>query len=144
MLVSITFPLNICHCFITIFVAILTKLSFIVLLSFTSYFIPISMACCRNPNLGLATKAKTCIGADREWSPRVTFHALGSLGKCEGMNPHTPKWVLILGVGVPMDSWIFRGWFRNKKSLDWKVPYIIGKLLKLRCLKWACMTHLGI
>jgi hypothetical protein len=24
------------------------------------------------------------------------------------MNPHTPKWTLVLGVGVSMDSWIFR------------------------------------
>ncbi len=26
--------------------------------------------------------------------------------------------------------------------MDWEVPYIIGKILELRCLKWACMTHL--
>jgi hypothetical protein len=26
--------------------------------------------------------------------------------------------------------------------LDWDVLYIIEKLLKHRCLKWACMTHL--
>jgi len=31
-----------------------------------------------------------------------------NVGRCEGMNPHTPKWVLILGVGGPMDSQIFR------------------------------------
>jgi hypothetical protein len=24
-------------------------------------------------------------------SPGVTFHAPGSVGECEGMNPHTPK-----------------------------------------------------
>jgi hypothetical protein len=28
--------------------------------------------------------------------------------------------------------------------MDWEVFYIIGKLLKRRCLKWACMTHLDI
>jgi hypothetical protein len=28
--------------------------------------------------------------------------------------------------------------------LDWRVIYIIGKILKLRCLKWAHMTHLDI
>jgi len=33
----------------------------------------------------------------------VTFHALGSVGKCEGMNSHTPKWAPTLGVGIPMD-----------------------------------------
>jgi hypothetical protein len=31
---------------------------------------------------------------------------------------------------------------RGQNSLDWKVPYIIGKLLEHRCLKWAYMTHL--
>jgi hypothetical protein len=38
----------------------------------------------------------------------VTFHALRSVGECEWMNPHTPKWAPTLGVGVSMDSWIFR------------------------------------
>jgi hypothetical protein len=31
---------------------------------------------------------------------------------------------------------------RGQNPLDWKSPYIIGKLLELRCLKWAHMTHL--
>jgi hypothetical protein len=26
--------------------------------------------------------------------------------------------------------------------MDWRIPYIIKNLLKLRCLKWACMIHL--
>jgi hypothetical protein len=46
---------------------------------------------CRNPSLGLATKARACKGAGQEGSSGVTFHALGSVGECEGMNPHTPK-----------------------------------------------------
>jgi hypothetical protein len=29
-------------------------------------------------------------------------------------------------------------------SLDWKVPYVIWKLLERKCLKWACMTHLSL
>jgi len=29
---------------------------------------------------------------------------LGSVGKCEGMNPHTPKGASTLGVGIPVDS----------------------------------------
>jgi hypothetical protein len=28
--------------------------------------------------------------------------------------------------------------------MDWRILYIIGKLLKRRCLKWARMTHLDI
>jgi hypothetical protein len=42
---------------------------------------------CRNPSFGLATKAKACEGASQEWSLGVTFHAHGSVGECEGMNP---------------------------------------------------------
>jgi len=33
---------------------------------------------------------------------------------------------------------------RGQNPLVWKVIYIIGKLLKRRCLKWACITHLDI
>jgi hypothetical protein len=46
------------------------------------------------------TKAKTCKGVGQEWNSEVTFHDLGSVGECEGMNPHTPKWAPTLGVGV--------------------------------------------
>jgi hypothetical protein len=46
---------------------------------------------CRNPSLGLATKARVCKGAGQEGKPGVTFHAPGSVKECEGMNPHTPK-----------------------------------------------------
>jgi hypothetical protein len=33
---------------------------------------------------------------------------LGSERKCEGMNPHTPKGTSTLGIGVPMDSQMFK------------------------------------
>jgi hypothetical protein len=39
----------------------------------------------------------------QEGSPGVTPHAPGSVGKCEGMNPHTPKATPTLGDGVPVD-----------------------------------------
>jgi len=41
---------------------------------------------CHNPNLGLVTGAKVCKGANQEWNLRITFHAPGSVGECEGMN----------------------------------------------------------
>ncbi len=63
---------------------------------------------CRNPSLGFVTKAGVCKSASQEGSPGVTFHALGSAKECEGMNPHTPKGTLTLGVGVPVDSRIFK------------------------------------
>jgi hypothetical protein len=46
---------------------------------------------CRNLNLGLMTNARACKGAGQDGSPGVTSHALGSVGKCEEMNFHTPK-----------------------------------------------------
>jgi hypothetical protein len=45
----------------------------------------------------------------------VAFHSLGSARECEGMNPHIPKWTTTLGVGVLMDSQIFRGWLQGVK-----------------------------
>jgi hypothetical protein len=34
--------------------------------------------------------------------------------------------------------------FKEQNTFHWGVIYVIGKLLKCRCLKWACMTHLDI
>jgi hypothetical protein len=48
---------------------------------------------------------------------KVTFHVSESLGKCEGMNPHIPKWAPILRVGVSMDFQIFRGQFQGSKFI---------------------------
>jgi hypothetical protein len=56
---------------------------------------------CRNPSLGLATKARACKVAGQE-------RKLGNESKCEGMNPHTPKGASTLGVGVLVDSQMFR------------------------------------
>ncbi len=33
---------------------------------------------------------------------------------------------------------------RNQKTLPWGVFHVIGNLLKCRCLKWPCMSHLDI
>jgi hypothetical protein len=92
----------------------------------------------------LVTKVRVGNSAGQKWSLGVTFHAPRSVGECEGMNPHTPKWTPTLGVRVPMDSQFFKKWFQGQNTLDWKIPYTIGKLFEHRCLKWARMTHLGI
>jgi hypothetical protein len=54
--------------------------------------------------------------------------------ECEGMHPHTPKWTLEFSECN----------CKGQNPLVWRVLYIIGKLLKLKCLKWARMTHLNI
>jgi hypothetical protein len=38
-----------------------------------------------------------------------------SEGKCEGMNPHTPKGASILGVGVSVDFRIFKEKLQGSK-----------------------------
>jgi hypothetical protein len=54
-------------------------------------FIVMCDPCRHNLSLGLATKARACKVAGQEGSPGVTSHAPGSVGECEGMNPHIPK-----------------------------------------------------
>jgi hypothetical protein len=83
----------------------------------------VTLTICHNPNLWLTTKVRVCKGEGQEGSPGVTFHALGSVGKCEGMNPHTPKWAPTLGVGVLIDFWIF------KKKLQGSKPIGLGSSL---------------
>jgi len=78
---------------------------------------------CYKPNFGLATKAKVYKGANQQWSLRVTFHVPGSVKKCEGMNPHTPKWVPTLGVGVSMDFRNFKGQLQGSK-LIWNIKSV--------------------
>ncbi len=57
---------------------------------------------CRNPSLGLATKVRAYEGVGQDWSLGVTFHVPMNVGECEGMNPHTPKWIPTLEVdGLP-------------------------------------------
>jgi hypothetical protein len=46
---------------------------------------------CRNPSFGLATKAKRGARVRAKRRPGVTSHTPGSVRKCEGVNPHTPK-----------------------------------------------------
>jgi hypothetical protein len=73
---------------------------------------------CHNPSLGFATKASACKGAGQEGNPRVTSHVPWSVGECERMNLHTPKWALILGVGVPMDSrWTPNGFLNVQRAI---------------------------
>jgi hypothetical protein len=61
------------------------------------------------------------------------------------------KWTLTLPKELPL--WELESRWTPKTSKSdckgqnpppWRVIYIIGKLLKFRCPKWACMTHLDI
>ncbi len=99
---------------------------------------------CHNPNLGLATKARGCKVAGEERSLRFMVHAFGSAKECEGIDLHTPKGTPILEVGVLVDSKCSKSACKGQNPMDWRIFYIIRKLLKFICLKWDCMTHLNI
>jgi len=73
---------------------------------------------CCDPSLGLATKARAWKGANRECNRGVTSPK--SVGECEGMSPHIHKWAPTLGVGVSMDSQIFKEWFQGSKLIGLK------------------------
>jgi hypothetical protein len=99
---------------------------------------------CHNLNLGLVTKVRACKGAGQERSWGVTFHTPGSAKECEGMNPRTPKELPLWELESRWTPESSQGNCRNQNPMDWGVIYIIGKLLKRKCLKWAHMTHLDI
>jgi len=66
-----------------------------------------------------------------------------------GVQESVKEWTLIPPSELPLweleSNWTLKSSERNYKGqnpLDWRVPYIIKKLLELKYLKWACMTHL--
>jgi hypothetical protein len=68
-----------------------------------------------------------------------------------GVQKSVREWTLTLPSEPPFweleSQWTFessKGDCKGQNLLDWKKIYIIENLLKLRCLKWACMTHLDI
>jgi hypothetical protein len=99
----------------------MTPLQFLALshmsIVFKNYFKP-KVNCC-NPNMG-SRPWQRLAKVWAEGSPWNTSHALGNVGKCEGTNIHTPKWAPILGVGVLMNSQIFREWLQGSKLIRLK------------------------
>jgi hypothetical protein len=63
-----------------------------------------------------------------------------TLRECED-ETHTPEMGIWESFEIPKTS-EFNFWGQN--TLHWGVFYIIRKLLKCRCQKWACMGHLDI
>jgi hypothetical protein len=99
---------------------------------------------CCNPSLGFATKARGCKVAGQVGDPGA-LHMLSGVQRVWGnepshsqVNSHVRSWS---PERTPESS---EHDCRGQISLPWGVLYIIGKLLKRRCLKWACMAHLDI
>jgi hypothetical protein len=69
----------------------------------------------------------------------VTSHALGSEKSVRSQgNSHVGSW------SPKRSPKSLERDCKGQKPLPWKVIYIIEKLLKCRCLKWARITHLDI
>jgi len=92
---------------------------------------------CRNPNFGLATKAKGVVRLRakrkearelRQEEARESHHilprVLESVRDYEGVNPHTPKATPTLGDGVPVDSQNFREQLQGSNlNVLWRFLY---------------------
>jgi hypothetical protein len=74
--------------------------------------------------LGSRPRQKACKGAGQDWAWELHSHAPGSAKECEGKNPRTPKWTPMLGIGVSVDSWMFREWFTKVKTQWLKESFI--------------------
>jgi hypothetical protein len=99
---------------------------------------------CRDPSLGLTTKAKGLQGCRPRLSPRVAFSCPGSAKECEGKNFTLPS---ELSCWELESRWTPEGSksdYKGQNPMARKNLHIIEKLLKRRCLKWARMTHLDI
>jgi len=94
----------------------------------------------RKPYLGLATKARAC--KKETWEAHLIL---------PGVQESVKEWTLTLPRQLPLRELesrrtpeSSRSDCRGQNPLVWKVLYIIGKLLKCGCLKWAHITHLDI
>jgi hypothetical protein len=58
--------------------------------------------------LGSQPRQRGCKVAGQEGSPGIMLHAPGNVRECEGIDLHTPKGTPTLGVGVPVDSQMFK------------------------------------
>jgi hypothetical protein len=86
---------------------------------------------CHNPSLKLVTKVRGLQGCGPRGRP-------GSHFTCSQVTSHVGTWS---PERTPKSS---ERNFRGQNSLPWKLLYIIGKLLKCRCLKWSHIAHLDI
>ncbi len=64
-------------------------------------------------------------------------------GRVWGNEPTHSQMISHFGSWNPKDTSIFKKWFEGQNSLDWKIIYTIGSLLRCRCLKWSCRIYLS-
>jgi hypothetical protein len=90
------------------------------------------------------TKARGCKVASQEGDPRVTSLAPGSVKSVEEWTLTLPNELPLWELESQMDSKFLERDYRGQNLSAWIIIYIIGKLWKHRCLKWARIVHLDI
>jgi hypothetical protein len=98
---------------------------------------------CRNPSFGLATKSKVCKVVSQNWAQKSHFMLLGVQESVREWTPTLPSELPFCELKSQWTPKFLEGNCKGQNSFDWKVLYIIEKLLELKYLKWVRMTHLG-
>jgi hypothetical protein len=99
---------------------------------------------CRNPSLGLATKARGCKVEGQEGDLGARHMLLG-VQRVWGNEPSHSQVNSHVGSCSPERTFEFSERDRKGQNSSLReVLYTIGKLLKCRCLKWARIAHLDI
>jgi hypothetical protein len=70
-------------------------------------------------------------------------HALGSARERERIDSHTPKGTPTLGVGVPVDSWMFREQLQGSKSNGLKISLYHWKNIEISMSKMGLHNPFG-
>ncbi len=88
-------------------------------------------------------QGKACKGVGQEGSPRSTSYIPESARKGERMNPHTPKRAPTLGVGVSMESRIFREWLQGSTPIGLKSSLYHWKFIETYMSKMGSHDPFG-
>jgi hypothetical protein len=96
---------------------------------------------CHDPSLGFTTKTRALKGVGWECNLGITF-------TLSEMWMNVREWAHTFPSGLQL--WELEFWWtseflendlKGQNSLYWGFPYIIGKILKIKCLKWG---HISI
>jgi hypothetical protein len=122
----------------------------IILVHFLGWLLSFRMSTLKSPIIvaTLTLGLRPMQGLAKVWAKKEARKShLMLLGMKEGVKRWTFTFPNEFAFWELESQWTFESSKSNCKGqnpLDWGVPYIIGNLLKRRCLKWARMTHLDI
>jgi hypothetical protein len=93
---------------------------------------------CHDPSFRFTTKTKAWKSVGQECNPRVTFTFLGVWESVREYVHTLPNGLPLRELETLRNFEFTENNFKGQNSLDWRVFYNIGKILRRKCLKWAC------